>query len=226
MNTTDRPITNMNVLRGLVLCLVLYIMWAVITKLIIPELLPGLTPSSLIFISRILFWLYVLAVWLFAVKVEKNPLLLWPENKIKLLTAVVSVLLILLIVIVGSGIFSALIKYIGLHQESSALKSLYSSSIPLKLFVVVTAAITEELIFRGYLIPRLQLFFKGKWLPVVISALIFGLAHLSYGTWINLLVPVLVGLVFGWYYQKYCNIKILMICHFIIDLSALLLLKS
>ena len=214
------------ILFGMLLCLTLFILWEVITKVIIPELKPGLIHFNQIIISRILFWFYVLAMWLIAKKVEKQPFLLWEEGKLKFLTMLVSVLLILLSITIASGFFAVLIKQLGLHQESDALKLFFNASIQLKLFVALTAAITEELIFRGYLISRLQLFFKNKWLPIIISAILFGLGHISYGTIINVIIPVFVGLVLGWHYQKYRNIKVLMACHFILDFSVFLFLKA
>jgi membrane protease YdiL (CAAX protease family) len=97
---------------------------------------------------------------------------------------------------------------------------------PLKLFTVATASIAEELIFRGYLMSRLQLYFKNTWAPVVISGVIFGLDHAAYGTLSNVLGPLFIGLLFGWRYQKYRNLKILIICHFAIDFIALFLVKQ
>jgi uncharacterized protein len=91
---------------------------------------------------------------------------------------------------------------------------------------VITAAVCEELIFRGYLMPRLQLYFKSKWFPIIISALIFGAGHAAYGTIINTAVPLFIGLLFGWYYQQYRNIKVLILCHFLIDFISLVVMNG
>jgi len=57
---------------------------------------------------------------------------------------------------------------------------------------------------------------------VIISSLLFGLAHYSYGNWSQIINAVLIGLIFGFHYQKYRNIKILIICHFLIDFISIL----
>jgi exosortase E/protease (VPEID-CTERM system) len=69
---------------------------------------------------------------------------------------------------------------------------------------VVTVPIAEELAFRGYLLRRLQgpdfesyRFEAVGWLPLLASALIFGLAHGA--LWLPGLVA---GLVFGWLVKR------------------------
>lgn len=39
--------------------------------------------------------------------------------------------------------------------------------------------LTEELVFRGYLVQGLSQIFKNGWLPVILTSLLFGLAHMS-----------------------------------------------
>jgi membrane protease YdiL (CAAX protease family) len=89
-------------------------------------------------------------------------------------------------------------------------------------FSALTAGITEELIFRAYIMPRLLIFFKNAYLPIVVSALFFGLMHVSYGTLMQVLGPFYIGVIFGIYYYKFRNIKVLIVCHFLWDLIALL----
>jgi membrane protease YdiL (CAAX protease family) len=223
MDLTINPIKGPTILRGIILSLVFLIIWELSAKLFIPAIAPSLSKNALILISRLLFWLYVLAVWLYAFKVEGQYLLLWSEKEYNIGTGILSVLLVLLGVIAGSAVINTGIKLLHLTSSGAVIKTFANIPGSLKLFTVITAAVGEELIFRGYLMPRLQLYFKNIWAPIVISALLFGLAHASYGTVSNTLGPLYIGLVFGWYYQKYRNIKVLMICHFIIDFVALFL---
>ena len=94
-------------------------------------------------------------------------------------------------------------------------------SLPLKFFIAFTAGVVEEFIFRGYLLPRLQLFFSSKHWPIVIGAILFGLAHFRYGTIMNVAGPIILGLIVGYHYQKYRNIKVLIITHFLYDFVVL-----
>jgi len=226
MELTISPTKNPAILRGIILSLVLLLLWELITKLFIPAITPTASKNTLILISRLLFWLYVLAVWLYAFKIERQPILLWSEKEYNIGTNALSVVLVLLGIIAGSAVINICIKLLHLTPSSVVIKTFANIPGWLKLFTVITAAVGEELIFRGYLIPRLQLYFKSIWTPIIISALLFGLAHASYGTLSNTLGPLYIGLIFGWYYQKYNNIKVLMICHFIIDFVALLLVHQ
>jgi membrane protease YdiL (CAAX protease family) len=69
-------------------------------------------------------------------------------------------------------------------------------------FMVIIQPITEELIFRGVLLPTLRARI-GSWLGLLISILIYGLFHLlayTPGSGLNgyaLIVPFLAGLIFG-----------------------------
>lgn len=171
-------------------------------------------------VSRLLFWTALGLIFLYCIKTEHQPLLLWPEKAQGFKKACISIFLILLLIVAGSAALRVIAHVFHWQAESAVVSRLIGYGAPLRLFIVVTAAYTEEMLFRGYLMPRLQLFFKGNWLPVILSSLIFGLAHFRYATFVNIAGPVFIGLVFAAYYQKYRNIKVLIICHFIIDLSA------
>jgi hypothetical protein len=81
-----------------------------------------------------------------------------------------------------------------------------------------TAGVTEELIFRVYLLQRLELLLKNSYLAIFISTVLFALLHISYGTISNVTGPFIIGLVFAIHYWKYRNIKFIIIFHFIWDL--------
>lgn len=59
---------------------------------------------------------------------------------------------------------------------------------PLVLFVAAVSAVSEELYFRAFLMPRIGL---------VASSVLFGLVHVTYGTWLQVIAPMLLGVVFG-----------------------------
>ncbi|WP_194140249.1 CPBP family intramembrane glutamic endopeptidase [Flavobacterium hungaricum] len=111
-------------------------------------------------------------------------------------------------------------------KESMALNNallLFKKSYFLLFFTCVTAGITEELIFRGYLLPRLEIVLKNKISAIVLSSILFGLMHIGYGTLLHIIGPTVIGLVFAFQYEKYRNIKILILCHFLWDLLILTL---
>jgi len=163
------------------------------------------------YLAKSLIWIWLLLIYLFANKIEKQKFLLWDDKKYSFLFYIISIISIIGLVILSSFIPLILVPF-GLKIEHSLLlKEMlnYMHSHPVLLvFTCLTAGVVEELIFRGYL-------------PVIISALLFGAAHLTYGTVTNIIVPTFIGLIFGFYYQKYRNLKVLILCHFFIDLQSL-----
>lgn len=74
------------------------------------------------------------------------------------------------------------------------------AAIAMALALPLTASIPEEIIFRGFLIGRLEALFgaraRGALLAVGVQALIFGLIHFQWGVG-GMIVTVIMGLVWG-----------------------------
>ena len=74
------------------------------------------------------------------------------------------------------------------------------AAISMALILPFTASIPEEIIYRGFLIGRLEQIFgssvRGSILAVSLQALIFGLAHYQWGPG-GILITVFMGLVWG-----------------------------
>lgn len=180
--------------------------------------------ATTLFISRFIFWGCVALLWIYALKVEHNNLLIWEDRRYRFLEYVKHIFLLLLSIVIIMIPIRLAIHYSGLEQVSDKLvqmSALMKGSKPLVLFVVFTAGITEELIFRGYIQPRLEALFNNPYPAILINSVLFGLLHHGYGTLVNVIGPVVIGLMFSLYYWKFRNIKVLIICHILIDLIAL-----
>lgn len=192
----------------------------------------GLTKvnAGIFFASRLLIWGSLGFLFYYAHFIEQQPMLLWKEAESNLLFYFLSVLAVLGVVYFGSGIIGGIL-YAVTHSKGSAklfeMVQFFKHNIPFLLFTAATAGVVEELIFRGYIQPRLELLFKNSWAAIIVSALLFGLLHITYGTLSNVVIPVFIGLVFAWHYKKYRNIKVLITCHFLIDtISLFVLIKT
>jgi membrane protease YdiL (CAAX protease family) len=116
-------------------------------------------------------------------------------------------------------------KLTGTFVESEKIKELtiiFKSNSWLLLFTCLTAGITEELIFRGFLMPRLELLLKNRNLAIALSSILFGALHFGYGTLLQVIGPTCIGFAFAIHYYKYRNVKIVIICHFVWDLLVIL----
>jgi membrane protease YdiL (CAAX protease family) len=81
----------------------------------------------------------------------------------------------------------------------------------------LTAAFTEELIWRGHIISGLELKGRRAWAAILISAASFSLIH---GIFLpdRLLVTFLLGILTGYYYVRERNLLPLMFTHWFVDL--------
>jgi membrane protease YdiL (CAAX protease family) len=82
-------------------------------------------------------------------------------------------------------------------------------------FVPVTAGLCEELIWRGYVITRLEARGRKGWSAILLSALSFALIHGVLPD--RLLVTFLLGVVAGFYYSRQRNLIPLMVTHVVVD---------
>ncbi|MEW5675844.1 type II CAAX endopeptidase family protein [Flavobacterium enshiense] len=84
-------------------------------------------------------------------------------------------------------------------------------------FMWISAAFSEELLFRAFAFSQFRrIIGDQKILIVVLSAVLFALPH-AYQGGVGLAITFLFGLAFGWIYQKYQNIWINIIVHGLID---------
>ncbi len=91
------------------------------------------------------------------------------------------------------------------------------------LLVGLTAAICEEILYRGFLITYLTGLLGNTWLPVAISATAFGLAHNVSGQagW-EIFLRVGIGLLFGFIFVATGNLFLPILVHFLCNASTFL----
>lgn len=88
-------------------------------------------------------------------------------------------------------------------------------------YVSFTAGFTEEVLYRGFLIYALLYFMPNIsiWLTLLLSALVFGLAHTYQGVG-GVVRTGIIGLLFGMMYVTIGSILPLIVLHFLIDWAA------
>jgi uncharacterized protein len=189
----------------------------------------GLTkPLPVYFFSgRTLFWLWLGLMWWYAARVEKQPLLLWRERKQGALHYAAAPIALAIVIIIAEAILYALV-YAVTHktEHSEALKRMvfYLRAHPFLLYyTVITAGVTEELLFRGYLLPRLELLIRNRQAAIFLSSLLFGLGHYGFGTFINIAGAMVIGWILALYYDRWRNIKVMILFHILWDTAGLYL---
>ncbi|RZK58041.1 MAG: CPBP family intramembrane metalloprotease [Pedobacter sp.] len=218
---------NQSILIGCILIILLLFLFPFVAASISSFF--SLQKTSAAYLSRLTFWLGLLGIWLYALKVENQKLLIWEEKKYNISFYIISIILIFLTLFVGVISIQVLFKLLGLENRSLLLQKMIQflkHRYLLLFFTALTAGVVEELVFRGYLQPRLTKIFKNPHIAIFISCSLFALMHYKYGTVINVVGPFFIGLVFAYFYWQYQNIKILIFCHFLWDLLLLIMAVS
>jgi membrane protease YdiL (CAAX protease family) len=92
-----------------------------------------------------------------------------------------------------------------------------------RMAVVLTAGITEEIMFRGYPIERLHEMSGSLWLAALLPLAVFTLAHLSMWGWGHLVGVLFGGALLTALYLWQHDLIACMIAHTIIDMLVLML---
>ncbi|WET50512.1 CPBP family intramembrane metalloprotease [Chryseobacterium indologenes] len=176
-------------------------------------------------LSRIALWIILLIIFLYSLYIEKGCFLLTTEKKYSIAFNIKAVIFLYLICVFGGAILNGLIQFL-LHKEESnkilQFSSLFKNDYFLIIFTCFTAGAVEELLMRGYIQPRIEKIYNSPFIGVFVSAVLFGILHSTYGTIGQVVVPFFIGVVFAMFYKKYSNIKILIVCHFMIDFVTLM----
>ena len=84
---------------------------------------------------------------------------------------------------------------------------------------IITAAVAEEIVFRGYLIERISEVTTKRWIGVVVSVVAFTLPHtLSWNLAHAITVVLPLGLIMSYLFLWKRNLLFNIIIHFVIDL--------
>lgn len=130
--------------------------------------------------------------------------------------------------IIGAPTFiltAPLVSALGLGTTSAGILELAQMSIALRIGIVLTAGITEEIMFRGYPIERINSLTEGRLgISALIAYVVFVLLHIPFwglggtlqiGVW-NLVITIL--------YVKRRNLPACMLMHILNDAYAFILL--
>lgn len=181
-------------------------------------------PMSEIYFPTILIQLITLFIVLLAVRFERTSLAdigFKNFNRWTFLQA--------LLFFIGANIFLYILQQIISSNAPSSfaeLEGLLPKTIPEKitwLTLSLVVAISEEVVFRGYLITRLSRIFKGRmWLGVLIASLSFASGHLYQGFGGFFLIFIY-GLMFSFLFLKTGSLWPGIIAHFLQDSAVLVL---
>jgi len=100
------------------------------------------------------------------------------------------------------------------------LEALFSPTI--LFFLVAIMPIAEEIFFRGFLMEKFE-GFAGKNFAIFMSAVLFGIAHMSYGKIYPVIMPIIMGLLLGYIVIKTRNLFASIIAHVTFNVTVIVL---
>lgn len=168
------------------------------------------------------WWAIAAVIIAYVSLVERRPLssigLRRPGGKTLLFGFVGAVVMFATVVLSYSVIFPLL----GLKMNQEAVSQITRNPLWLQVLIFSRAAVTEEILYRGYPMERVQELTGSKWLAFLVAAIVFTLAHITYWGGAQLIVvgfgAVILGLLYLWRRDLICN----MIAHFLVDLAGFL----
>ena len=209
----------------LIIGIIIAIVFPLALSLLISNL--SLNTNNKVLYSRFIYWAEVLFLWWYAKQCENQHLLIWKEKQSGAKFILKWVIVLYVLALVASAI-SAIPSMLGYHESKNVITQiarLVKNRPALIVFIALTAGVTEELIFRAYILTRLSLLIKNQYIPVVISAMLFAGLHYKYHSPREYIFAFLIGILMGLHYKKYGNIKPLIIVHFMVDLIGLAIMQ-
>ncbi|KAB1231705.1 CPBP family intramembrane glutamic endopeptidase [Chryseobacterium viscerum] len=184
----------------------------------------GITKDNF-FLSRVAIWGVFLIVFLYSLFIEKSTFLLREEKKYPAVFYIKTILYLYFICSIGGALLNVMIQLLvqeKISEKLFELTSIFKNDYFLIIFTCFTAGAVEEFLMRGYIQPRIEKLYNSPLLGIFVSAILFGILHSTYGTIGQVVIPFFIGVVFAMFYKLYSNIKILIICHFMIDFISLM----
>lgn len=139
-------------------------------------------------------------------------------------TLTFGILLAVGVIILGQATQPVINWLFGVQSDLSgygALKGNAELALKLLAFALTSAAVGEEILFRGFLLHQLTAIFgpgnRTRWAIIAASGALFGLAHSMQGV-VGIVSTGLVGMVFSWaWFRSGRNLWALMLAHALID---------
>lgn len=170
---------------------------------------------------ELVIWAWVVAMLLYVVRVERRPLSSIGFRAVGLKDGIIAILAGILILAGLALMF--LVVFPALHwTENSQIASLSALPYWLNVLIVVRAAVSEEILFRGYPMERLEELTGSRAVAGVVTCTVFTLDHISFWGWHHIFIAGLAGVALTFLYLWRRNVWVNMIAHFIVDASAFL----
>jgi uncharacterized protein len=167
-------------------------------------------------------WASVAALLWYVLRVEKRPL-----SSIGFRAPGIKDLLIALLAgvfILGTMAAVYYLLFPALHwSENQQIAAASATPYWMQVVIVLRAAVSEEVFFRGYALERLRELSGSRTLAALVSCSVFTLDHVGFWGWHHIFLAGPAGIVFTLLYLWRRNLWVNMAAHFIVDGAIFLL---
>lgn len=178
--------------------------------------------TTQLFLVILLFIVFPL-IWYFVInKYDKENILknlkLTKENIEKgILWGIITVIIAFVIIIIIGGVLQLL--GFDLTDTSNIPQLELYFSIPSILILIIIQPIAEEIFFRGFLLDKINKIL-GKNNAIILTSILFGLAHLSYGNIYPAFLTFIIGLLLAILVIKTNNLYSSIVAHIIFNIAS------
>jgi len=179
-----------------------------------------------IYMGLFVMWFLAVAVVLLTLWAEKRPLssIGWESPTVKLTLIGVGLGVLLSLTVPALSVLSGMMIP---SDEAGSIESAVQISGFIMLAGVITAGITEEILYRGYAMERLLDWTGSKWISSIISLVFFTVLHIS--GWnmahiVGVVIPLGAAMIALYWWKR--NLILVIIVHIVINLPLVFLAFS
>ena len=182
--------------------------------------LVSVTNFTIIFLHLFLFFLSLSLLWRKSIK-ETIEYIGLGSVKTNILFTVLG----LVSIYIAAIILNIILAQFNFNDSNKIVEIIQQLPEFILVFGVIFAPFSEELFFRAYLTRRLEFKFL-KYSGVLMSAILFSIVHLTYGSVYEFFGTLLIGLILAIIYVRSKSITPCILIHMIFNLTSLLIIKS
>jgi hypothetical protein len=126
--------------------------------------------------------------------------------------------MLIIVLIIGSALYSS--GVVDEDTEISNIEDLAGNlSIYSMVFIILFQSIGEEIFFRGFLMEKINSY-AGEKMAIFVTAILFGLAHMSYGKIYPVIMPMIMGIILGYIVFRTKNLYSAIIAHMLFNFTS------
>jgi uncharacterized protein len=175
--------------------------------------------------NEAIWWTYVIVVLLYVRCVEKRPLSSIGFRKLDIKSAIIGIASGIMAISLLGTMYFVVLPALHLYDNAGGTptgNALLATPFWWRFISTVRAAVSEEILFRGYAMERIQELTASRTLAVLLPCTIFTLDHVPAWGWSHELIVAVAGLGFSLLYLWRRNLLVNIIAHFMVDAISVL----